>query len=229
MSKSWNSEAGAVSFRSRRRLATALVVVAAGAGTYGCTSQDEAQSPSVTVSVSSAAPDASSRPPSADAKEPQTAGSPSRTTLPADALTKSPLSKESASRAAEMMADARSRYSVPIKPAPPPVHTAPAVKVSKQQVTTSKSEWRLLWARGDMSGETEMTWVTEDVTKHGAVECTQKFRFQAGKKPARRPTMMMCWRISPNRSVIAIDVDFGGNPSLRKNLAAIEKKWNELG
>jgi hypothetical protein len=45
----------------------------------------------------------------------------------------------------------------------------------------------------------------------------------------RTNNLLFCWRIGAIRSVCTIMVDRDGRPSRKDRVAAIDKRWNELG
>jgi hypothetical protein len=70
--------------------------------------------------------------------------------------------------------------------------------------------------------------VTDDYTKVGNVNCTQKIRLSANVKPKERPTLLICWRTSAQKSVYTVAVKRDGQPSQAKSVAAIDKEWARL-
>ncbi|MDI6101619.1 hypothetical protein QLQ12_23645 [Actinoplanes sp. NEAU-A12] len=88
---------------------------------------------------------------------------------------------------------------------------------------------RLLTARSDLTGQQELAGVAGGVTKYRNVPCSQTFKFSTNPAPRKRPNLLMCWRTTPKKSVVAIVVDPGGNPSREKAVRALEKKWRAMG
>ncbi len=87
---------------------------------------------------------------------------------------------------------------------------------------------RVLAAREDLTGQRELAYVAGGVRKYRNVPCSQTFKFSTNPKPARKDNLLMCWRTTATKSVVAIVVDPKGKPSRDKALAAIEQKWRSM-
>jgi hypothetical protein len=88
---------------------------------------------------------------------------------------------------------------------------------------------RVVSAPGDLTGQRELTWVAGGVSKYKGYDCSQTFKFNTNPVPTRKPNLLMCWRTSAQKSVIAVVVDAKGHPSKDKALAAISQRWNSMG
>lgn len=88
---------------------------------------------------------------------------------------------------------------------------------------------RMITARGDLTGQRELAYVAGGVAKHRNVPCTQTFKFSTNPAPAKRANLLMCWRTSAKKSVIAMVVDPKGHPSRDKAVDAIAEKWRSMG
>jgi hypothetical protein len=88
---------------------------------------------------------------------------------------------------------------------------------------------RLVTARGDLTGERELAYVAGGVERHRGVPCSQTFKFSTNPTPAKRVNLLMCWRTSAKKSVVAMVVDPEGHPSPDKAVDALEKKWRSMG
>ncbi|MFC4064687.1 hypothetical protein [Actinoplanes subglobosus] len=88
---------------------------------------------------------------------------------------------------------------------------------------------RTISARYDLTGQRELLWVTDSGEKVGDAQCSQKFRFSNNSAPRERPTMLMCWRTSSDRSVITIAVEPKGRPDAESTVGKLEKQWNTMG
>jgi len=101
-------------------------------------------------------------------------------------------------------------------------------------VTTSGSlkrdrrTMRVITARGDLTGQRELAWAADEGRAVGNARCTQNFRFNPGASVGERPTMLLCWRTSSDRSVYTVAVDLDGRPSTSDSVAAIDKAWSKL-
>ncbi|GAA0916867.1 hypothetical protein GCM10009557_89070 [Virgisporangium ochraceum] len=87
---------------------------------------------------------------------------------------------------------------------------------------------RVVTARGDLTGQREMAWAADDGHRVGNAWCTQNFQFSPDRPASVRPTMLLCWRISDQRSVYVVTVDPSGKPSENDTVAAIDREWAKL-
>lgn len=107
--------------------------------------------------------------------------------------------------------------------------TAP-VDLQRSTVGTFKTGIvRLVTARSDLTGQQELGWVAGGVTDHGDDHCSQTFRLFNSPAPEKKPTLLLCWRTSPTKSVVAALVDPKGHPSIVKALQAVDDKWKSMG
>jgi hypothetical protein len=116
----------------------------------------------------------------------------------------------------------------------PPVPTAAAAAVDEADVTTTQVQERgetlkTVSAHQDLSGFRELSLLADKGTKYGDTRCTKKIRFSHAEKVRERPTLLLCWRTSAQKSVYTVAVKIGGRPSSALSVAAIDKKWAELG
>jgi hypothetical protein len=88
---------------------------------------------------------------------------------------------------------------------------------------------RVVSAPTDLSGQRELAWAADSGHPVGAARCTQNFRIGASAAPRVRPTMLLCWRTSPDRSVYTIAVDVDHPPSERASVTTINEVWSKLG
>ena len=88
---------------------------------------------------------------------------------------------------------------------------------------------RVISAKSDLSGQQEMLWAADQGKPAGSARCTQNFRFAQNDKPAVRPTMLLCWRITDERSVVVLSVAPNGAPAQTQTLNALDTQWDRLG
>ena len=223
------------SSRNRRRVAIGAVGMAAvlGAGGYALTRGSEpatesAQAPmTITHSSDASAAPATSKA-SAATKESQKAGN--DTTVNAE-----PTPKSAAERIREAR-EAAARDGVKITRPLPAKDESPervAAAASAKEVTVGSAKeggtMRIVTAHGDLSGQREIGWVAGGIKKHGKVQCSQRFKLYNEQEPKTRPSLLVCWRTSAERSVIVADTKIGGRPSVEKSLSVIEREWRKLG
>lgn len=136
-------------------------------------------------------------------------------------------------RAARVLGQPRVRNTTPL-PAPTTIIKAPPRSNTGVMVATSVSSsgslpkdrrtLRVVWGRGDLTGQQELALVADAGRPVGSARCTQNFAVPPA--PARvRPTMLMCWRTSPTKSVYTMLVDVERPPSEADSVAALDRVW----
>jgi len=88
---------------------------------------------------------------------------------------------------------------------------------------------RIVTARKDLTGYSELAWVADGGTPVGDVKCSQKFRLSNETEPKERPTLLVCWRTSAKKSVYTVAVNVNGRPSRPQSVSAIDKAWSQFG
>jgi hypothetical protein len=117
-----------------------------------------------------------------------------------------------------------------VKPAPAKTGTdTPAVTVTNSgSLPKEHHTLRVVSALADLSGQRELAWAADSGHPVGSASCTQKFRFNADSPAGERPTMLLCWRTSANKSVYTIAVDLDRRPSEQASIAVIDRTWSTL-
>jgi hypothetical protein len=88
---------------------------------------------------------------------------------------------------------------------------------------------RVVSAPGDLSGQHELAWAADQGHAVGNARCTQNFRIGPKATARVRPTMLLCWRTSPHRTVYTVAVDLDHLPSEQASVATINQVWSKLG
>lgn len=96
-------------------------------------------------------------------------------------------------------------------------------------VQENRRSMRVVSAKGDLTGQRELAWPADKGTTVGSANCTQNFQFNAKSSPGIRPTLLICWRTSPEKSVYTVAVDVANKPDPKASVAEIDKAWNALG
>lgn len=117
------------------------------------------------------------------------------------------------------------------RPVTPRKTVAAAASIMRDTVGSLKGGGivRVVSARGDLTGQSELAWVAGGVAKHRNVDCSQTFKFATNPKPTRKPNLLLCWRTSARKSVVAVVVDPQGHPSKDKAVSELERKWRRMG
>lgn len=222
--------------RGRRRTLTAVgaagLAAALGGGAYLVTSmiaddkstvapQTRAAEPLMVASSPAAEPEAAAPAAAASASVPATAASASAAASIAQDV------RKQIDAARKKMAEDGVEIQRPV----PPKTTAKAndVKVTTQGSLKEGGIVRMVTAREDLTGQRELAWVAGGVKKYRGVPCSQTFQFSTNPAPEKKPNLLMCWRTSAGKSVVAIVVDPKGHPSRDKAVDALEKQWRAMG
>lgn len=118
----------------------------------------------------------------------------------------------------------------PARPEPTTVqHIGGVTQVMSGSMATDRHSMRVVAARSNLVGQRELAWVADAGEPVGDARCTQNFKIGPGGKPRVRPTMLICWRTSPQRSVYTVLVDIEHPPSKQASVAALDEAWAKLG
>jgi hypothetical protein len=101
----------------------------------------------------------------------------------------------------------------------------------KETGTVQKDQhsMRIVSAKGDLTGQRELAWPADKGVAVGDAHCTQNFRFNAQALPGIRPTLLICWRTSADRTVYTVAVDVKAKPSMTDSVAQLDQEWNAMG
>ena len=95
----------------------------------------------------------------------------------------------------------------------------------RNEVTPEGANVRVVSARYDLSERWKALWAADQGKLIGNVRCTKNFRSDESMALIR-PGLMMCWRMSPAKSVIAIAT---GRPQEIYGAAVVDREWASMG
>lgn len=212
------------------------MAVLLGGGAYLITDHDTTGGDATTdvgalASAGSATPGMSSSPSGAqtsDGPRSRTSSAPSPASGAPSSATQSisPEVRKSIEAARESMRKDGVEVQRPVVPAAP--QTADNIETTTKGSLKEGGIVRVLAAREDLTGQRELAYVAGGVEKYRNVPCSQTFQFSTSPTPAKKDNLLMCWRTTATKSVVAIVVDPKGKPSRDKALAAIEQKWRSM-
>nr|WP_296066519.1 hypothetical protein [uncultured Actinoplanes sp.] len=210
-------------------LTAGLVVILGGAAVVASHDRD---AESDARPGSSVAPASASAPASSPASASAPASSPATATASADAARRT-----NRDRTTEMQGQAAraAREGTLIRRSRPDRNSAPLVPdyllnvENFGDIRTKKATLRVVSARADLSGQRELAWVADEGEPVGGAHCTQKIQLSNNPKPKVRPSLLICWRTSAERSAYTVAVDLNRTPSKAASVAALDKAWSELG
>ncbi|MDQ1645095.1 MAG: hypothetical protein QOJ50_1279 [Cryptosporangiaceae bacterium] len=87
---------------------------------------------------------------------------------------------------------------------------------------------KVVSAHTDLSGQKELAWAADDGHAVGAARCTQKFAFSNQSTPAVKPTLLVCWRTTADRSAYTVAVVRSGRPSEQRSATMLNEAWTKL-
>ncbi|BCY13912.1 hypothetical protein [Actinoplanes sp. L3-i22] len=142
---------------------------------------------------------------------------------------KSPAERVAAARKAAAKDGVKITHPLPAQDDPARIAAAGEAKEVTVGSAKQGATMRIVTAHGDLTGQHELAWVAGGVRKHGAVECSNKFKFYNEAEPKTRDNLLVCWRTSVKRSVITVDTKIGGRPAVARSLSVIDREWRKLG
>jgi hypothetical protein len=227
-----------VTRRNRRRRQTVAGVAGLatilGVGAYFVTSELTAKDKiapepaAIAPVVTAAGPSAVDTPDASPSVEPSASTAPSRP-APSTSASPTPMTvRQHIDAAKGTAAKAKNQVRHPL---PPIGKIAEVNDVTVKDTGSFKTggTLRVVSARGDLTGQRELSLVADDGEKVGDAKCTQSVRFAEGMPAVEKPSLMICWRTSDDRSVFTVAVAKTGRPSAADSVAAIDKRWAQLG
>jgi len=112
---------------------------------------------------------------------------------------------------------------------PQPVVTSALQRWEEGSVSKEGKMLRVVSARQDLTGYGELAWIADEGRRVGNARCSQRLRMSNEQEPRVRPTMVICWRLSPARSVYSLLIDVKNKPSMQESVARIDKTWAQMG
>lgn len=215
--------------RNRAMAGVAGLAVVLGAGAYATTtliSQDDGSRQTTAFEVAPAATQHSSSvsaEPSPGATATVQTGKAAAAAMPTRSL-----SPEEADRVRKARDAAKNKQPV-LKPlTPKPGLPTGAVEVTNTGSLKEGGSLRVVTAKWDLTGQRELLWAADKGERVGKARCTQTLRFSNNLEPKERPTVLLCWRTSKDRSVVTVAVNKEGRPSKKASVAEIQRQWAAL-
>ncbi|WP_250007129.1 hypothetical protein [Actinoplanes sp. M2I2] len=105
---------------------------------------------------------------------------------------------------------------------------AAAARLTKHDERTDSGTIRVTSAGFDLTGRPELAIAGDPGWVVGAARCTKTVRSASGERVRVMPSMLVCWRTSPSRSVVTVAVAEQGRPSSGESVAVIDREWARL-
>jgi hypothetical protein len=101
-------------------------------------------------------------------------------------------------------------------------------RVEKGTLMDDRRTMRVVSSRQDLTDYAELGWVGDEGVPYGSARCSRTIQI-SDKPAAEKPTLMICWRTTPKKSVYTITVDLRKNPTPHEGVEALEKEWKRMG
>jgi len=89
---------------------------------------------------------------------------------------------------------------------------------------------RVMSAKEDLTGQRALSYAGDQGKPvGGGISCTNKIRFSKGVPATERPSVLLCWRTSSERSVVTMAVTPKDKPSTATSIDLIKREWARLG
>jgi hypothetical protein len=99
----------------------------------------------------------------------------------------------------------------------------------RNEITTGGAQARIVAARYDLTSRWQLLGAADTGRRVGAVRCTQNFQVDGTPLPQNRPGLLLCWRMSPVKSVVVIATRATGQPEAADAAAIVAREWVALG
>ncbi|WP_433826374.1 hypothetical protein ACQP2E_30425 [Actinoplanes sp. CA-015351] len=101
--------------------------------------------------------------------------------------------------------------------------------VSRRTETLKNGTVQVESSRSDLTGQGRLLLAGAEGEPVGSgIKCTNKVRFSSGTPATERPTLLLCWRTSSDRSVVTMAVVPKGKPRAADSIEIIGKEWSRL-
>ena len=225
--------------RDRRRKQALLAVTGLavlGAGAFLVTAQVADGGKATTKDTAALVPVTPAVTPG-ESVSPATPASPASSAVPAPSTASvSPSASADAKAVAKEIAEARAEAAKDGVPLKKPVKAegdsaaaADAKVVNTGSLSKDRATLRIVSARTDLTGQRELALVADEGKPVGNAFCSQNIKAHATAKAKTERNLLICWRVSAQKSVYTVAVDLDGDPSERESVAAVDREWQALG
>jgi hypothetical protein len=102
---------------------------------------------------------------------------------------------------------------------------AEATATVRNELTVEGAQARIVSARYDLTSRWQLLGAADTGIRIGAVWCTQDFQVGGAPLPQNRPGLLLCWRMSPLKSVVVIATRATGRPQPADAAALVAREW----
>jgi hypothetical protein len=115
------------------------------------------------------------------------------------------------------------------QPARPGLSIASGPVTVATETGTDGSTIRVVTARYDLTGRWSPPSTGDPGYAVGDAHCTAKLTALSGGTADERPTMLMCWRLSPGKSVVTVATRPKSHPLAGASVEVLDRNWVALG
>ncbi|MCU7725134.1 hypothetical protein ODJ79_15510 [Actinoplanes sp. KI2] len=109
------------------------------------------------------------------------------------------------------------------------ITAADSATVVRNEITPGGALARIVSARYDLTSRRQLLGAADAGEPIGQVRCTQNFRVQGAPFPQNRPGLLLCWRMSPYKSVVVIATSATKQPQAPDAAAVVSHVWTDMG
>jgi hypothetical protein len=109
------------------------------------------------------------------------------------------------------------------------VVAADAATTVRNEITAGGAQARIVSARYDLTSRWQLLGAADTGERIGAVRCTRNFQVDGAPLPQNRPGLLLCWRMSPFKSVVVIATRATGQPQPTDAAAVVSREWTAIG
>jgi hypothetical protein len=111
----------------------------------------------------------------------------------------------------------------------PKMAAAETRQVTRRNETTGEGTIRVTSAGFDLGGRPELAIAGDRGWAVGRARCTKSIRSGPDHQVRVVPSTLVCWRTSPNRSVVTVAVADQGRPSSGTSVTVLDREWARIG
>lgn len=109
------------------------------------------------------------------------------------------------------------------------VMAADSATTVRNEITAGGAQARIVSARYDLTSRWQSLGAADAGERIGAVRCTQNFQVDGAPLPQNRPGLVLCWQMSPVKSVVVIATRATAQPQAADAAALLSREWISMG
>jgi hypothetical protein len=109
------------------------------------------------------------------------------------------------------------------------VMVADTATTVRNEITPGGALARIVSARYDLTSRRQLLGAADGGEPIGKVRCTQNFRVEGVALPQNRPGLLLCWQMSPYKSVVVVATRATKQPRAAEAAALVSRQWADMG